>query len=264
MDIPIFVPVVAHRLFGTKYVPPAPAWPRRGFGGYEDFIPGTILSGKRMFPVIDMNHGTTRSQEEIGAFFAEAEGLDYAQGWTVSRMWREVGVTFLLVGIVDEMIESDRADFISRDTREEPNLLRFNEDCAINIYFCRELEGRWGTGHADVRPCQPGQKGRILISDRWLFEEGSLSRRESWRRDVIVLAHELGHALTLPHMDESNNVMYGGGITPDSTHLSEVQGLIAKQHGRHYRTPWQRHVVDWTVVEVPYVRRYMGETLPSF
>jgi Matrixin len=181
--MPIEVPVAAHRLFGTG---------------------GTAGS-----PVIDMGHGTRRSVEEIRAFFSDEPSLPYTAGWSVNRLWAPRDVAFALTVIQDHMIDSDKADLLSRDVRDEPDWLRFNRRGAINIYFLHDMEGAWGKGGAAAHPNRYRvPHNRVIVADRWHVDEGHLSREESWREDVVVVAHELGHALTLPHTSNPANVMF--------------------------------------------------------
>jgi hypothetical protein len=209
--MPIEVPVAAHRLFGTG---------------------GTAGS-----PVIDMGHGTRRSVEEIRAFFSDEPSLPYTAGWSVNRLWAPRDVAFALTVIQDHMIDSDKADLLSRDVRDEPDWLRFNRRGAINIYFLHDMEGAWGKGGAAAHPNRYRvPHNRVIVADRWHVDEGHLSREESWREDVVVVAHELGHALPLPHTSNPANVMFGNETTRDSVELTPAQGLAAWQHGWKYST----------------------------
>lgn len=265
MSITIIVPVVAHRLFGTQYS----AFTPRGVSHHIE-LPlaiNAISSSNNLFlPIINKEHGTRRSIEEIMEMFHPQGRLATLNHGSVNHLWKNSGVRFLLVGIVDEMIESDAADFIVEDTRYAPPLHRLNYPNAVNIYFCRNLEGARGRSKYDIHPDRPNQNGRIIISDAWHLDEERMSREESRMGDVIVVAHELGHALTLPHMQQPNNLMYGNGSTFESTEITQVQALIARQHGKLYKHPWFRQVDehDFGMVEIPHVRRYLGEHIPAY
>jgi hypothetical protein len=204
--MPIEVPVAGHRLFGTG---------------------GTAGS-----PVIDMGHGTRRSVESIRAFFADEPSLPHTAGWSVNTLWAPRDVVFALTGVQDHMIDSDTADLLTSD---EPDWSRFNRRGAINVYFLHEIEGAWGKGRAEPHPNRYRVPyNRVIMADRWHVDEGYLSPEESWRHDAIVLAHELGHALTLPHTANPANIMFGNGTTRDSVGLTPAQGLAAWQHGSKY------------------------------
>jgi hypothetical protein len=216
--MPLEVPVAAHRLFGTVH---------RRFG----------LAGAAAPPVIDMNHGTRRSLESIRAFFSDEPSLPHTAGWSVNGLWAPRDVAFALTGIEDHMIDSDKADLLPLDVREEPDWTRLNRRGAINIYFLHEIEGAWGKGFAEMHPNRYRVPyNRVVVADRWHLDEGHVSLEESWRQDVIVLAHELGHALTLPHTANVANIMFGNGTTRDSVELTPAQGLAAWQHGWKYST----------------------------
>jgi hypothetical protein len=182
-----------------------------------------------------MSHGTRRSLESIRAFFADEPSLPHTRGWSVNTLWAPRDVAFALTGIQDHMIDSDTADLLPNDTRDEPDWPRFNRRGAINVYFLREIEGAWGKGRAEPHPSRYRiPYNRVIMADRWHVDEGYLSPEESWRHDAIVLAHELGHALTLPHTANATHVMFGNGTTRDSVELTPAQGLAAWQHGWKY------------------------------
>ncbi|VVC76399.1 hypothetical protein AQUSIP_17110 [Aquicella siphonis] len=262
------VPVVAHRLFGTRYSTfPAE---ENNLHGAMPILSAAIrspTSKKYMLPTIDHEHGTRRPVEEIMDMFHPESRLAYTSRSNVNQIWRNSGIRFLLTGIVDEMIDSLSADLIPAEQRGTPQLQRMNYPNAINIYFCRDLEGARGRTRYDVHPDRPAQKGLAIVSDGWHLDEERFTREESWISDMIIIAHELGHALTLPHMPQAKNLMYGNGSTFDAVELTPVQALIAKQHGKRYAAPWFRHIVDednFRVAEIPYARHYLGERIPEF
>jgi hypothetical protein len=184
-----------------------------------------------------MNHGTRRSLESIRAFFSDEPSPPHTAGWSVNGLWAPRDVAFALTSIEDHMIDSDKADLLPLDVREEPDWTRLNRRGAINIYFLHEIEGAWGKGFAEMHPNRYRVPyNRVVVADRWHLDEGHVSLEESWRQDVIVLAHELGHALTLPHTANVANIMFGNGTTRDSVELTPAQGLAAWQHGWKYST----------------------------
>lgn len=268
MTISILVPVVAHRLLGTRHVK-SPA-EGTAYQVQQPFLPSLISSYTGIhnyIPILDEEHGTSRSIDEIMDMFHLESRLPYTSGMNVNQIWRNTGIRFLLTGIVDEMIDSLYADFFPEDVREAPHLERLNYPNAINIYFCRNLEGARGRTRYDTHPDRPRQKGRIIVSDGWPLDEGRWNRDESWIFDMIVIAHELGHALTLPHMPQAKNLMNGNGSDLDTIELTPVQALIAKQHGKRYAMPWYRNIIDedtFKVLEIPHVRHYLGERIPEF
>jgi len=250
------ISVVVHREYGKRYVVVLPENPP--LGAYE------IYMSSMLKPVIDRSHGTRRSVEEVRALFQPEESVAYAAGWNVNSIWNTAGVHFVLVGIVDEMLESHEADLLPADTGLLPNFKLLNYSSALNVYMFRELEDRRGSGVLDLDPNADELTGRILLSDRWHLEETYSTREQTWRQEVNTLAHEFGHALSLQHMKDSTNLMYGGGTIPESIEISLAQGAVTKFHGRKYNMPWYREVKDMRVVDVPVVTRTAGEILPRF
>jgi hypothetical protein len=52
-----------------------------------------------------------------------------------------------------------------------------------------------------------------------------------------VAAHELGHALKLPHMSIPENLMWGMGVTVDSREIKSTQVRIAQEAASRFRMP---------------------------
>jgi hypothetical protein len=259
MPNPLLVPIVAHRMFGRRYV--ARRLERRSgrsrFGAFEPLpAPAPLFV---MQPEADTAHGTRRTVEDVTRLFHEGESPAYTREWSVNRIWRDTGVQFVLVGVVDQMLDSDLADFLPRDGRRRPDVTRLNYPGALNVFLFREIEGAWGNGNPQW----------ILLSDRWELVSGSSTREDAWRADVITLAHELGHAFRLSHRGQRSNVMYGDSTARESTGITAAQGLFSLQGARQYRRPWFRGVSNLeqlflAAVETPHVRGHAGERLPAF
>lgn len=228
----IKVPVVAHRLFGTKFLPITLGTAR---SHPVEYIVERIIERNTaaQIPVLDTDHGTRRSKESIVAFFSDEPSLPHTTGWSVNTLWARSDIVFELVRIKDHRIDSGQADLMP-DRRTQPDWSQFNRKGSLNVYFCLEIEGARGEARQDSHP-HPNRlsSGRILMGDRWHLDEGRLSRKESWRGDVITLAHEFGHALTLPHQGNPTSIMVSG-TTRDSVELNRVEGLVAWQHAWKY------------------------------
>lgn len=257
MPCPMIVPVVAHRMFGRRHVgtglrdterrtPPGP------------FGPGVPLGPElETRAEVDTSHGTRRQSEEIERLFHEGERPAHTRGWSVNRLWQPAGVQFVLVGIVDEMIDSHYADYLVNSRTVD--LSGRDYERAINVYFFRQLHGAWGFVG----------EGRAFMADRWDPSETAATREETWRHDVITMSHELGHVLQLNHRDETDNVMFGLGTRSTSHGLTPAQGLFARQRARAFRRPWYRHLPDDDLmyradVVVPRAAAHAGERLPTY
>ena len=256
MPNPILVPVVGHRILGKT-------WVARRIQTRSSRFPGVTLGAAAlpqyiMEPTVDTTHGTRRTIDDVQRLFHEGDVPTHARERSVNRIWRDTGIQFVLVGIVDQMIDSDLADVLPRETRLWPDFARFNRRGALNIHFMRELEGAWGYGIP----------GGVVVADRWDLMPGC-TREDAWTADVITVSHEFGHALRLSHRAQPDNIMYREGTMLTSTGITRAQALFALERACRYRRPWFRRISNMEQlfladVETPHVRGYAGERLPTF
>jgi hypothetical protein len=256
MPNPILVPVVGHRIFGRTWT--TRRVPRRT--GRFPFIPNewAMMPSYVLEPTADATHGTRRTIEHVQRLFHEGESPAYTRERSVNRIWRDTGIQFVLMGVVDQAIDADLADLLPSDVRLRPDFSRFDYPGALNIYFMRELEGAWGTG----RP------SRVIVADRWDLLPG-WAPEDAWALDVITLSHELGHALQLSHRAQPDNIMYREGTALTSTGITRAQALYALERACGYRPPWFRRISNMEQlfaadVETPHVMGYAGQRLPTF
>jgi hypothetical protein len=236
---PIYtVPVVARRVFGTRYAGGAYLDRRRASDDPDFFLPADLppmaVRGRvgDVRPVIDRGHGTRRSWEELRAVFTPDASLDHTEGLTVNDLWREAGVEFRIVEEVDDMIASDVADFVPADVRLwKPVFAPLHRLKAINLYFCRELEGRWGQGSIYL-PHREQFAVYAIVNDRTESAEWA-DASEAWRHMIITIAHEFGHVLGLSHVAWIDNVMYGHGTRAGSTGIEPPQWAHARYRARY-------------------------------
>ena len=258
MPNPLLVPVVAHRVFGRSFRA-VRVRPSGGRTPANPFMPGVPVGPVfELTQVVDTSHGTRRSIEEIERLFHEGETPAFTRGWSINRLWSQAGVQFVLAGVTDQMIDSHMADFVPADTRLRPDLSAMRYENAINVFFCRALQGARGfwTGN------------EIFMGDRWNPDAPEESREDAWFGDVITMSHEIGHAFGLSHRGDANNVMHAGTVSTSKT-LEPAQALFAQQRARNFRRPWYRAIppdddVRAATIPVPHAAGYAGERLPTF
>lgn len=118
-----------------------------------------------------------------------------------------------------------RTDFIRRAVPRRP-LLSLTGD-PVTVVVVRTIRGN-ATG------CSLGATADWVICQASLFDP---SRERSY--DETVLAHELGHALNLPHHPDTGNLMYSTSSPPNKvrgTRLARWQGAVVVTN-RHVVPP---------------------------
>ena len=116
--------------------------------------------------------------------------------------------------------ESDR---ISEDTRiYYPLTDSLARSDAVNLFLSRALVAASG------RASGPYSPGGDLEAFAFLADlEGLSPTAARWQLDIVVIAHEFGHLLGLPHMPDESNLMHPwAGRGP--TALTNTQLRIAE------------------------------------
>ena len=259
-DLRFDVPVIAHRLFGTRLVERlSETGPRlRSAGssfrrdlGFPRFTDESVL-----YPTIDRDHGSTTSVETIRAIFTEDLGIEGSNGLNVNSIWEPTGIRFVLLAIVDEVVDSYLADLVPRDTTRYFKDEEVHEDLvdvlpdplnfrgllgnliekrreyrdAVHMIFARDLEGRNGEGHSASKY----KPAWILLPDFWTFRDETPEER--WQRWMTIVAHEFGHVLKLPHMPGRENVMWWAASRA-SPQMKITQTRVAQEAASRYVLP---------------------------
>jgi len=247
-DLHFDVPVVAHRLYGTRYVERLSRISRRApdFHGTGRLIEVRTEDGPLtlrfpstrpvLYPAIDRAHGTTISLEAVRAIFTGDPEVAGSEDMNANSYWGPMGIRFVLLGIVDDAIDSSFADFVPNDGRYYDELFepimrkgRVSRQ-AIHILFVRNLEGKAGTASAGSKYKAP----RILLEDFWSIPDETPG--QTWARWMATVAHELGHALNLPHMDDRDNLMWFSQ-TRSRLQIRRTQMRIAHGSASSYSVP---------------------------
>jgi hypothetical protein len=237
-DLHFDVPVVAHRLFGRRAVERLSRI-RPRFSGIDSLGSRTGLhidTGPVLYPAINRDHGSTMSIETLRAIFAEDRDVEGSNGFTVNSIWEPMGIRFVLLGIVDEVVDNHIADLVPYDPRFSANILEGIADRgrvfrnAVHMIFARDLEGRVGYAQGASKY----RTALVLLPDFWPM--GDDTREQNWRRWMRTVAHEFGHILKLPHMPNRDNVMWWLN-SREPPQIRTTQMRIAQEAASSYTLP---------------------------
>ena len=240
-ELSLFVPVVAHRIYGTKYLKEELARKKPWLDRLALIelnvhnLSRNLQSTINIVAELDSNHGTKTTLQEIRAFFKSDSSLDYTtESPTVNLIWASAGIQFKLVATVDHMISSHYADFMpsGSDIFKINFAKRFNKPGVLNLYFVKELIAAKGIASIYLHGAE--QDMSFALIDDGKMEELPIA---NWKARVITLAHEFGHFLGLSHKPDVVNVMLNGTHYQLSKDLEKSQWRIAQHRARYFRTP---------------------------
>jgi hypothetical protein len=180
-------------------------------------------------PETDRSHGTRRSPQEVAAFFAPDPGLAYTRGLSANDVWRPAGIAFRLIESVERAVDSDLADLASTS----PDTLRpvvqwLGRADAVNLFLVRSLLPASGVSSGTYAPGD-GRRAYAFLGDL----DDLRATPERWGLEIMVVAHELGHLLGLPHMPDRGNLMYAVG-SAGATRLTQTQVRLAEARATHF------------------------------
>lgn len=258
-DLHFRVPVVAHRLYGTRYIERISDIGSRlpGMGSIGATRAGLIRGGSVLYPAINRDHGTRITVESIRGIFVEDRESAGTSRFSVNTYWEPMGIQLELVGIIDEVVDSHFADFIPSDTRYYKTLvdtvanrtvtsvgspvvdhMARNE---IHLIFARSLEGRAGQAYGSSK----FKSSWILLGD--FLPRPHETEEETWNRWIGTVAHEFGHVLHLTHRDDRQNLMWPYQ-TDYRLEIKATQMRIAQAAADSYSVP----------PRAPFIAPYLG------
>ena len=200
------------------------------------------LAATRVFAAGNPRAGTGRQWDEIRDLFDNCDEVPYRAGLCVDTVWGAAGIEFRVVVRRDIRIPDNWAHELPAPALRDFSQAH-NVPGLLNVYFFRSVEGARAWGAADRHPGARGQNGALWVGDRCAADPSAAC----WADDVITLAHEAGHFLTLNHRcDDSaagppctpadaTYLMYGDGTNPDSRGLTAAEVARARRRAWAYR-----------------------------
>jgi hypothetical protein len=199
------------------------------------------LAATRVFARGNPRDGTRRDWPEIRDLFDNCNEESYRTDFCVDNLWAPAAIEFRIVIRREIRIADNWAHELP-----VPALADFAHDYnlpgLLNVYFCRSVEGAraWGAPDRDLRLA--GQQGALWVGDRCPDDHST----GCWTADVITVAHEAGHFLSLLHRcddtqghpcgpGEDTYLMYGDGTGPQSRRLTHEEIFRARQRAWLYR-----------------------------
>jgi len=200
------------------------------------------LAATRIFASGNPRSGTSRDWDEVRDLFDNCNETPARANFCVDTIWAPAAIEFRIIVRRDIRIPDNWAHELPatalRAFSGEHNL-----PGVLNVYFLRSVEGARAWGAADRNPGAGGQQGALWVGDRC----GPPPTPDCWVEDVITVAHEAGHFLSLAHLCDDTGpappcgpgadqyLMYGDGTTPDSRRLTDDEIFHARQRAWYYR-----------------------------
>ncbi len=199
------------------------------------------VAATRVFAKGNMQVGTTRTWDEIRDLFDNCNEVAQRQDWCVDNIWNAAGIELRIVLRRDIRVAANWAQQLP-----SPALNRVSRDNNVprmlNVYFFRQVEGARAWGAPDRNPGLTNQAGAVWVGDRCSDPDP-----DCWRRDVITVAHEIGHFLNLTHLCDDTGklpacvpgdeqyLMYGLGTGLTSSLLHDPEIFRARERSWPYR-----------------------------
>jgi hypothetical protein len=257
----LILPVVAHRILGTDYVPdpilrarmpvyeedrvwvawrssrlpPRPASLRKARRSASAEVAEEAIE-EAVRPAY-VTPGTRRTIDHIRDLFDGGHRAAETGDANINDIWAGAGLRFRLVAIIDHAIRWYLASATDSDLVK--GMARaLNTPDVVNLYFFRTLIGGIGTGGFSPVPLQ-STRWKIAFAAVEDWEEYTGDDVRGWNVLVRTAAHELGHLLNLRHHEDSGNLMYPW-LSDVAAALRPLQIMVAHEHARLYLPALER------------------------